>query len=108
MDGLGVRARSDNEGGTGVKDGSAALESEVLATNGRREITLPKTVLVDVLEGDEGVRVELGLVKASERDLAVIETVGDSGNLVGRDGLTDQPLLREGLHGGRDTLVGKA
>ena len=107
VDGFGISGGSDNEGGAGVEDGGAALEPEVLVTNGHGEITLPEAVLVDVLEGNEGVRVELGLVKTSKRDLAIIETIGNSGNLVGRDGFADQPLLRKSLNRRRDTLVGK-
>ena len=107
MDSCGVSGGSDNEGGTSVEDGSAALESEVLAINRRGERALPETLLVDILEGDEGLGVELGLVETSERNLAVVATVGDSGELVRRDGLFDQPLLRKGLNRSRDTLFGK-
>jgi len=107
VDGGGVSGGSDNEGGAGVEDGGAAVESEVFAINGRGETTLPETFLVDVLEGDEGLCVELGLVEASERDLAIFETTGKSGDLVRRDSLADQLLLCKRLDGGWDTLVGK-
>jgi len=107
MDGGGVSGGSDNEGGASVEDGSAALESEVLSINRRGETTLPETVRVDVLEADESLGVELGLVETSERNLAVVETVGNSGDLVRRDGLVDQLLLRKGFNRSRDTLIGE-
>ena len=107
VESLGVISRSKDEGGTGVEDGATALESEIRAINGNGEFGLPETVLVDVLEGDEGFGVELGLVKTSKCNLSIIETVGNSGNLVRRDGLFDQSMLRKRLDGGRDTLVGK-
>ena len=106
MDGLDVFFGSINEGGTSVKDGGAALESEVLATYGHGERSSPVAVLVGVLEGDEGLRVEFGTVETSERNLAIVESVGNSGKLVRRDGLADQPLLGKRFDGGRDTLVG--
>jgi len=89
VEGFGVSGGSDEEGGSGVEDGGAALESEALATDGYGESTLPETVPVDVREGDEGGGVELGLVKTSESDLAVVETVGDAGDLVGSDSCAD-------------------
>ena len=107
MDRFGISGGSNNEGGASVEDGSAAFESEVLAINGRGEIALPEAVLVDVLEGGKSVGIELGGVKTSESNLAIIGTVGNSGKLVRRDGLVDQSLLRERLDGGQDTLVGK-
>lgn len=70
--------------------------------------TLPEAILVDILEGDEGVLVELGRVKTSKCNLSIIKTIGNSGNLVRRGGLFDQSLLRKSLDRGRDTLVGKA
>jgi len=106
MDCLGVSVRSDNEGGAGVEDGGAAVQSEALSIDGHGETTLPETVLVDVIEGDKGASVVLGLVKTSERDLAIVETVGKSGNLVRRDGLADQPFLGKNLNRGREALVG--
>ena len=107
MDGFGVRLGSNNEGGTGVEDGGAALKPKILVINGRGEGALPEAVRVNVLEGDEGVGVELGLVKTSERNLPIIETIRNSGNLVRRDGLLDQSLLRKRLDRGRNVLVGK-
>lgn len=106
---LDVGGGSDDESGAGVEDGSAALESDVLTANGHSgEVALPETVRVDVRDGNEGLGVELGLVKTSERNLAVVATVGNSGDLVRRDGCADQPILCERLDGGQDTLVGKA
>ena len=101
----GVILGSDDRGGAGVKDGSAVLEPDVLAANGNIDRTLPETPLVDALEGDEGVGVELGLVEASECDLAIVQTVGKSRNLVGRDGFADQSILHEALDEGRSTLL---
>ena len=106
VDGLDVSVGGINEGGAGVKDGGAVLESEVLATYGHGERSFPVAVLVDVLEGNEGLRVEFGTVETSERNLAIVEPVGNSGKLVRRDGLADQPLLRKRLDRGRDTLFG--
>ena len=105
VDGSSVGSRGDNESGTGVEDGGAALESEICTINRCGEITLPETVRVDVLEGNEGLGVDLGLVDTTERDLAIVETVGNSGDLVRRDGIGDQPILSERLDGGRDGLV---
>ena len=107
VEGLGVISRSKDEGGTSVEDSATALESEIRIINGNGEVGLPETVLVDVIEGNEGLGVELGLVKTSECNLSIIETVGNSRNLVRRDGLFDQSMLRKRLDGGRDTLVGK-
>ena len=107
MDGRSVCGGSDNEGGASVEDSGATLESEVIAINRCGERTLPETIRVDVLEGDEGLGVEFGLVETSERDLAVVETVGNSGDLVRCDGLFDQLLLRKRFNRGRDALLGK-
>ena len=105
MEGPGFSRRSEDEGGTSVENGGAVSE-DAIAINGNTDRTLPETFLVDVLESDKGAGVELGPIKTSERNLAIVETVGNSRNLVRRDGLVDQPLLRESLNGGRDTLVG--
>ena len=102
MDGIGVRGGSDNNGGSG-----APFEFEVLVTNVRGDDTIPATILVGVLGGDEGCRVNLGLVKTSERNLTILDAVGKLGNTVRRDGLADQPVLRKRLNGARDAF-GKA
>jgi len=99
VDGLGVSVGSDDEGGASVEDGGAAIQSEALSVDGHGETALPETVPIDVLEGDKGASVVLGLVKTSKRNLTVVETVGKSGNLVRRDGLADQPFLGENLTG---------
>ena len=106
MDSSDISRGSDDEAGTGVEDSRAASE-DGLPTNGNGGCTLPESDLVGVLEGDEGAGVELGTVQPSERNLAVVETVGESGNLVRCDGLADQPLLRESLNRSQDALCGK-
>ena len=95
MYGFDVSGGSNNKDSAGVKDGGAALESETLATYGHGERSFPEAFFIDVLDGDEGFRVEFGTVETSKGDLAIIEAVGNSGNLVRRDSLADQPLLRE-------------
>jgi len=106
MEGHGVIERSEDESGTSVKDGGAALESEVLAISGCGEFALPETEFVDILEGDEGFGVELGLIKTPKRDLTIVGTIGKPGNLIRRDCLVDQSLLRKRLNRCRNTLVG--
>ena len=88
------------EGGTGVENGGATSEPEILAVNGRGETNLPEPPLVDVRHGDEGLGVKLGLVKASECNLAIVETIGEPGNFVRSDGFLDQSLFRKGLDRG--------
>ena len=105
MKGPDVIVGSDDHGGAGVEGGSAVLEPDVLAANGNIKGTLPVTPIVDALEYDEGAGVELGLIEASERDLTIVETVGKSRNLVGRDGFADQSFLHETLNGCQSTLL---
>ena len=100
MYGFDVSGGSNNKDGASVKDGGAALESETLTTYGHGERSFPETFFIDVLDGDEGLRVEFGTVETSERDLAIIEAVGNSRNLVRRDSLANQPLLRKSFDRG--------
>ena len=107
MDSFGVFSGNDKEGGAGVENTGSALESGILTINRDFECTLPEALLIDVREGNERVGVELCLVKTSKRDLAIIKTIGNSGNLVRSDSLADQSVLRERLDRGQDALVGK-
>jgi len=107
VNGLDVSFRGDNEGGSSVKEGEAELPSEVLSIDGHGESAPPETVRVGVLEGDKSAGIVLGLIKTSERDLSIVETVGKSGNLVRRDGLADQPFLGKNLNRVRETLGGE-
>ena len=106
VDGLGVGVGSDDEGGASVEDGGAAIQSEALSVDGHGETTFPEAVLIDILEGNKGASVVLGLVKTSERNFTIVETVGKPGNLVRRDGLADQPFLGKNLNRSREALVG--
>lgn len=96
---------SKDEGGAGVEDGRAGNESKILTIDSDGECGLPETLRVDVIDGDEAVGIEFGLVKSSECDFAIVKTIGDTRDLVRCDGLTDQSLLRERFDGGQDTLV---
>lgn len=119
MDSLRVSIGSDDEGGAGVEDGGAVLEPEVLAVHGDGHSALPEAILVDVVEGDEGVWVELGLVEAAKGNLAIVLLVGKAGDLERRDCVVDQSslcerldrrkclLLREGLDTGRWSNIGR-
>ena len=108
VDGFGISLWNIEEGATGVENGCATFESEILVVNGHcGETSLPESILVDVRHGDEGLGVELGLVKASGRNLAVVETIGKPGNFVRSDGFLDQPLFRKRLDWGQDLRYGR-
>ena len=84
MYGGGVSRGSDDEGGAGVEDSSAAFEARVLAINGDgSQVTFPESLRVDVVEGNESLSVELGRVKTTEGDLTVVLLVLETRDLVG-------------------------
>ena len=89
-----------------IEDGRAPGEPRALPAGGDRvERRLPEALLVDVLEGDEGVRIELGLVETAERDLTIVLLVSDTGDLVRGDGIGDEAGLSKGFDGGQGLLL---
>lgn len=107
MDGLSISLRSDDEGGAGVKDGSAALETRVLAINGEVHGALPEALLVDVVEGDESVGVELGRVETTKGDFTIVLAIGETRDLVGGDSILDEVVLCQRLDGSEGLLLGQ-
>lgn len=107
MDSCGISSGGDDESGAGVEDGGAAFESEVLSVNGDGHGTFPESLVVDVVECDEGGLVEFGCVETAECDLAVVLAVCDSRDLVGCDGISDETVLSEGFDGSQGVLTGE-
>ena len=102
-----VALGNDHQGCASVEDGGASLESEILTLDRSCEWSLPETLLVDVVDGDKSIGIEFGLVKTSKRDFAIIETVGNTRDLVRRNSLADQSLFRQSFDRSKNALVGK-
>lgn len=107
MDCGSISGRGNDEGGAGVEDGSAALKPEVLTVDGEGHGALPETFRVDVVERDQRGRVEFRVIKATEGDLAIVQVVLETGNLVRGDGIGDQAGCSKGLDGGQRLLLGE-
>lgn len=97
MKSFSVGLGSDDEGGSGIEDRGAACKSKVGTVNGEGDVALPEALLVHVVEGGEGRGVELGGVETAEGDFTVVLAVGETGDLVGGDGVLDEAVLSQRL-----------
>lgn len=108
MNGGSVVSGSDDEGGAGVEDGSAAGESEILAVGGEGvDGCFPEAFGVDVGERGERGSVELGGVETAEGDFTVVFLIGETRDLEGGCGGVDEAGGSEGFNGGGSLLLRK-
>ena len=65
-------------------------------------------MLVDVVKGGKGVGIELGSIKTAKGDFTVVLLIGETGDLVRGDGVSDKAGLCEGLDWGESLLLRKS
>jgi len=89
-----------------IEDSRATSQIEVCTVDGSGVYrSLPETDLADIIQGDERLSIEFGVIKSAERDCTVILVVCETGNFVGGDGAGDQPSCCQCLDGRKCSLV---